>query len=135
MRRSRGGGQYGLSSFYWQPLFVFFFYPHFTKPTRFSSSAASPQICLLDIFLARYYFFFAWYLSQVGVSKVLSFYFTWHLSQVGVGQVLSFFLWLVSGPVRNDQVYSSGTAQSGQGVHFFFAWYLSQIGVGQEWSV
>ena len=63
---------------------------------------------------------------------MLSFYFTWYLSESGwCGPGTFFFLCLVSGPGTKDQVYSSGTAQSGPGVHFFFAWYLSQVGVCQ----
>ena len=44
------------------------------------------------------HFFFAWYLSQVGVSQVVSFFFAWYLSQVGVGQVRFFFFAWYLGP-------------------------------------
>ena len=51
--------------------------------TRFSPSAGTPQIWLLDIFLCQVLsILFAWYLSQVGVRQMLYYFFAWYLCQV-----------------------------------------------------
>ena len=66
--------------------------------------------------------------SKLGWSGPGALFFSaWYLSQVGVSQLLSFFC-LVSGTV----FFCLVTGQvSGPGAHFFFASYLSQVGVGQ----
>ena len=77
--------------------------------TRFSPSAGTPQIWLLDIFLCQVLsIFFAWYLSQVGVRQMLYYFFAWYLCQVfscywarSEWARYGIFFCLISEPVRS----------------------------------